>query len=495
MARQGGMFLLVMMASGTTLGQGLPAFPGAEGFGAVASGGRGGAVRHVTTLQPDPDGLVSGSLNWALRQPGPATVIFEVSGVIHDVARVRQSNLTIAGQSSPGGVTVRGLICDTHYETDRTCDNLVVRHLRLRPAWLDALPAGGDRLDDGLRLDGIERFIIDHVSVNQAIDEAVQVSWASDGTIQHSRLGETIGEHAALGGMLLNYSHPQQVQDRLSLHHNLWYRVGGRLPEISCEASALPHEQGRTDGCTPLHIEISYNHVHDPGFLMWYNRDIDQTPALGPYVLRMNMRGNRWHTRPGFPYGMALVDILDAGVNELFINGNRMMAYPGLQDIELFHCCNDFPELAQNGGHQGPVAATLRGGPWPFPSIAATALSPSSAGAWPADPQDRRINQSMASGGWGPSDRGIPEALDALAVDPPPEVPVDTDRDGMPDAFETQQAVHGVNFSTHDANGMSLSWPLLGVAGYTNLEVYLHLRAQSLSDDHGRIFRDGFEGL
>ena len=41
--------------------QGLPAFPGAEGFGANATGGRGGAVLDITTLDPDPAGVDPGS--------------------------------------------------------------------------------------------------------------------------------------------------------------------------------------------------------------------------------------------------------------------------------------------------------------------------------------------------------------------------------------------------------------------------------------------------
>src|SRR3982751_4013962 len=93
-----------------------PAFPGAEGFGAIATGGRGGQVIYVTSLAADPNGQTAGTLNWALRQTGARTVLFKVSGVIHAAANLVHGDATIAGQTSPGGVIVRGLICDGHYD-------------------------------------------------------------------------------------------------------------------------------------------------------------------------------------------------------------------------------------------------------------------------------------------------------------------------------------------------------------------------------------------
>src|SRR5436853_7501358 len=84
----------------------LPAFPGAEGAGACATGGRGGSVYRVTNLNADGPG----SLAEAVSQPN-RIVVFAVSGPI-DLTRTKgkhsgsiqiaQPNNTRAGQSRPG---------------------------------------------------------------------------------------------------------------------------------------------------------------------------------------------------------------------------------------------------------------------------------------------------------------------------------------------------------------------------------------------------------
>ena len=100
----------------------LPAFPGAEGFGANAVGGRGGDVYHVTTLADDPNHLIPGSLFYGLYEknvPGSGTVpgvgrtiVFDVGGTIKlgsttlDLKNIK--NVTIAGQTAPSPITIVG---------------------------------------------------------------------------------------------------------------------------------------------------------------------------------------------------------------------------------------------------------------------------------------------------------------------------------------------------------------------------------------------------
>lgn len=72
---------------------GLRAFPGALGFGAMATGGRGGRVLYVTNLRPSGPG----SLAAALESEGPRTVLFKVSGLIDASVRIARGDVTIAG--------------------------------------------------------------------------------------------------------------------------------------------------------------------------------------------------------------------------------------------------------------------------------------------------------------------------------------------------------------------------------------------------------------
>src|SRR5437868_2125783 len=130
-------FVLAMSIGSVSLA--LPAFPGAEGFGANAVGGRGGDVYHVTTLDADINHLIPGSLTYGLYTKNvPAagrTIVFDVGGVIDCSAGTITfkdvHNVTIAGQTAPGpGITIIGNTFGVTGNTDANpTHDIIVRYL------------------------------------------------------------------------------------------------------------------------------------------------------------------------------------------------------------------------------------------------------------------------------------------------------------------------------------------------------------------------------
>ncbi|MCI0856672.1 MAG: hypothetical protein J4N98_08275, partial [Chloroflexi bacterium] len=148
----------------------VPAFPGALGFGALATGGRGGDVYHVTHFGDSG----AGSLRDAIQSAsGPRTVVFEVGGTI-ELSRplvINRSSLTIAGQTAPGGIGTRGYPVNVSGVSD-----VVIRYMRFRTGDVNAEAVGdkpargnGDLVGDAadaLSIGGSQRVIIDHVSAS-----------------------------------------------------------------------------------------------------------------------------------------------------------------------------------------------------------------------------------------------------------------------------------------------------------------------------------------
>lgn len=449
------------------------AFPGAEGFGAAATGGRGGRVIYVTNLNASGPG----SLQWALDQEGPRYILFKVSGVINSDVQLTRGNVTIAGQTSPGGIIVQGFHTteDPYIDQEvgrindpdvRHADNWIMRHIRTRPA--------GGGLEDGLRLRYTRNAIVDHCSIADARDEAVEISFSSNLTVQNCILGETLGDHAQYGGMLMNYSNPADgfPLDRFSLHHNTWMRADGRMPEISRESSAAAGSY--------MDIELSNNLLWDPGYFI----DVAGTTGVAggsPVFYHLNWIGNYSYARPDFPYGMIWFPVNSPNESTIYFNDDRLNLHSDRSDYALIYCCNDFPSIspdstppsyARSSRHAFPPisyggSATLRDYMYAI------------AGAFPRDPMDRRLMEPVRTGSIDPTPRNQNPYGDALRHDwsAPPAPPQDSDDDGMPDAWET---AHGLNPDRQDHNGTALS-----AQGYTNLEVYLNELADQLVDGGG----------
>ena len=105
--------------------QDLPSFPGAEGFGMYATGGRGGVVYHVTSLADD---RKEGTFRKAVESSEPRIIVFDVSGTIHLNGELNiRGNKTLLGQTAPGDG-----ICVADYPVTINGDNVIMRFMRFR---------------------------------------------------------------------------------------------------------------------------------------------------------------------------------------------------------------------------------------------------------------------------------------------------------------------------------------------------------------------------
>ena len=196
------------------------AFPGAEGYGRFARGGRGGQVIHVTSLE---DTEAPGTLRYALTvATGPRTVVFDVGGVITTTSRMSVSDqyITLAGQTAPGkGIAIQGWPLGLTGATD-----VIFRHMRVRPGTISG------QTIDGMGMQGSNYAIFDQCSMGWTIDESFSSRVAYNITFQRNMISEPLniaghknypngtqhGFAASIGG------------DVGSFHHNLIAHAEGR---------------------------------------------------------------------------------------------------------------------------------------------------------------------------------------------------------------------------------------------------------------------------
>ena len=218
-----------------------PAFPGAEGHGRYVTGGRGGEVRHVTTLE---DNTNKGSLRWAVSGSAKKIVVFDVAGIISlNKELVIGDNTTIAGQTAPEpGVTVR-------YYTVRPGANNIIRFLRIRRGEEKDVNDGADATWQREKT-GI---VWDHCSFSWSIDEIASFYDNRNFTMQWCTLGEALanpghskGEHS-YGGIWGGKG--------ASFHHNFLCHMQNRVPRF-CGARYGWNGYDRTKYSNPVQAEI-----------------------------------------------------------------------------------------------------------------------------------------------------------------------------------------------------------------------------------------------
>lgn len=213
--------------AGAGPGAAIPAFNGAEGFGSMTAGGRGGWIVKVTNLN---DSGV-GSLRWALEEIDvPRIVVFDVGGVINLKRQIEvQSDVTVAGQTAPGmGVTITG------GRLQVVGDDVIIRGLHIRPgsgAGDDAIYR--DAISVGKMGETVERVVVDSNSFSWAVDEVASV-WgkARDVTYSNNIIAEGLmnsihpkGAHSM--GMLVG-----DDSERITLVNNLYASNMWRNPQV-----------------------------------------------------------------------------------------------------------------------------------------------------------------------------------------------------------------------------------------------------------------------
>lgn len=426
-----------------------PAFPGAEGFGAKASGGRGGEVYEVTNLNNDG----AGSLRDAVSR-GNRTVVFRVSGTIELAGRleINKPNITIAGQTAPGdGITLRRgelFIKNT--------SNVIVRYIRSRP---------GDEAKaelDAMTVWGSSDVILDHCSMSWSTDSLNDVVKESGNvTVQWCILSEPLVQSVHTKG---SHGYATGWDGRKtgggSFHHNLIAHAASRAPRIGY------HKAGR--GIIDCRNNVIYNcgpaygaEGDDLNFVNNYYRP-------GPHNFRPD--GKIFHISRGDARAYFAGNVFEGRPEVLSDNLSAVTQHP-IQDLYI-----PTPGRAPPATRPAAVSGNdLRGASVvdkPFDMAPVTTHTAEEAyrlvlehagASHRRDAVDERIiadvrnrtggliNSQAEVGGW-------PELKSTPA-------PVDSDHDGMPDAWEKS---HGLN-PNDPADGK-----MIAKDGYSNLEHYLN---------------------
>lgn len=216
-------FLAAAFSCASAFADDAPAFPGAEGHGRYVTGGRGGEVRHVTTLVDDGKTTTKGTLRWAVNGSTKKTVVFDVGGVIALTKDLNiGSNTTILGQTAPApGITLR------YYTVRPNGNNIIMRFIRIRRGEEKNVNDGADATWSR----NYTGIILDHCSFSWSIDEVASFYDNRDFTMQWCSVaealanpGHTKGEHS-FGGIWGGKC--------ASFHHNLIAHVQNRAPRLN----------------------------------------------------------------------------------------------------------------------------------------------------------------------------------------------------------------------------------------------------------------------
>ena len=443
-----------------------PAFPGAQGGGAAAVGGRGGSVCEVTTLNDSGPN----SLRDCLTRSGARTVVFRTAGIIwlKNGIYITHPYITIAGQTSPGGGII---LAGKHMNTDSMVyietHDVVVRYIRVRVGSGPGHFAAGIGGVTGFFIGNADVYnaILDHISISWTDNKPVTV-WANYGpgihnfTMQWTMTNEGFAGHS-VGSNVGNQNGTYNAFKDIDLHHNLWTNHSHRLPLTAQKTMHLVNN-------------------------IIYNWSYYATATEGPQI--SDIIGNLYKAGPyyagAYKYEMLFNTTGGSsgftGSPSVYLFGNKGPNQPNSSGDQWVMANIN---TVENGAPAGPVPASWRRStPLPtqafpittddvntledvlLPAVGASQRLDCN-GNWMLnrDAVDTRlINEYKAGTGIIPTSEKDVGGFPMIDPGSPCD---DSDHDGIPDAWEI---AHGLN-PNDPSDG-----PRLNPDGYTNLEHFLN---------------------
>ena len=443
---------VILIAAGGSLirAEAVPAFPGAEGFGANAQGGRGGRVIAVTNLN---DRGV-GSLRACVEDQSPRTCVFRVAGHITVKQRIeiRHPYITIAGQTAPGdGITLRIDPSNDQGPLSVKTHDVIIRYLRFRPGNGSHPPIAGETntnidaitIGNSEAANQVYNVMIDHCSFSWATDENVNI-WndTRDLTMQWNIISEAL--HCVAGnaechskGLLI----ASKGSKRISIHHNLLAHNVGRNPLIKSSGT----------------IDLVNNVIHVPYHIAGAVDD-----AYGPF--NSNWVGNYLQANSEIAYGVWDLNTSSSCGTKFYLKNNIDIRHkPSLSDPEsrFVHPANYGRNCIVSSQFDAASVTTTS----PFQAFDEV-LAGAGATLPTRDAIDKRVINEVKNqeyrvvddpaqvGGW-PAVASVSPAAD-------------TDHDGMADSWELTHFGTLARGSSSDSSGD------FDGDGYTDLEEYLN---------------------
>lgn len=472
--------MLFMTVTALADSQKVPSFPGAEGYGRYTTGGRGGKVYHVTNLNDSGDG----SLRWALSQPGPRTIVFDVDGTIHLNSKLQiPAHTTIAGQTAPGDG-----ICVADYPFLIHGQNIIIRYMRIRLGSINA--ADCDDSWDGFGGFDYRDLIIDHCSVSWSFDECLSVLGNINTTVQWClvaqsmvNVGHSKGNHGYggnWGGSGASFHHnliahhtsrtprlgprpSTQLDERMDMRNNVIYNWGGN----GCYGGEgmkvnIVNNYYKPGPATLTLSNVKQQRIAAVGVRT--NEYVAQYPAYAPALHlwgKYYVTGNtntKWPSVDADNWGLGFTSQVDAGACDGTWTKATRDSIKLTEPIAFVHttthsAADAYARVAAYVGaskgrdaFDAQIISDLQNG-------TATATGSGLSSGFINTQDDNTAIIATYGSAWPTLNSGTAKA--------------DTDGDGMPDEWESTNGLNPNDAA--DGNATTLS-----AEGYTNLEVYMN---------------------